>query len=164
VIFKKALEIPADRIVSINQEGTVDESVPGKVIVDVSKKEAEDLKSVGAETLGPEEEHNLLDKVEQEIPTAEGLREIEARNSGTQAKQTSLQSKHDDTHIPHEVNPQHASSGNGESHTAPNKKNNFLLRVLGPGFLAGMAGNDASAVATYAIDGATNGYGHLWLL
>jgi Mn2+/Fe2+ NRAMP family transporter len=27
-----------------------------------------------------------------------------------------------------------------------------------------MAGNDASAVATYAIDGATNGYGHLWLL
>ena len=27
-----------------------------------------------------------------------------------------------------------------------------------------MAGNDASAVATYAIDGATTGYGHLWLL
>jgi NRAMP (natural resistance-associated macrophage protein)-like metal ion transporter len=44
------------------------------------------------------------------------------------------------------------------------KKNNFFLRVLGPGFLAGMAGNDASAVATYAVDGATTGYGHLWLL
>jgi NRAMP (natural resistance-associated macrophage protein)-like metal ion transporter len=36
--------------------------------------------------------------------------------------------------------------------------------VLGPGFLAGMAGNDASAVATYAVDGAATGYGHLWLL
>jgi natural resistance-associated macrophage protein len=164
VIFRKTLEIPADRIASIKQEGSVDESVPGKVIVDVSKKEAEALTSVGAETLEPEEEHSLLDKVEQEVPTAEGLREIEARNSGTQAKQTSLQSIDGDTPIPQKVNPQHASSGNGELHTAQNKKSNFLLRVLGPGFLAGMAGNDASAVATYAIDGATNGYGHLWLL
>jgi NRAMP (natural resistance-associated macrophage protein)-like metal ion transporter len=27
-----------------------------------------------------------------------------------------------------------------------------------------MAGNDASAVGAYSVDGATNGYGHLWLL
>jgi Mn2+/Fe2+ NRAMP family transporter len=46
----------------------------------------------------------------------------------------------------------------------PSKKNNFLLHVLGLGFLAGMAGNDASAVATYAVEGASTGYGHLWLL
>ena len=39
-----------------------------------------------------------------------------------------------------------------------------MLAVLGPGFLAGMAGNDASAVTAYSVDGATNGYGHLWLL
>jgi hypothetical protein len=38
VIFRKTLEIPADRIASINQEGSVDEGVPSKVIVDVSKK------------------------------------------------------------------------------------------------------------------------------
>jgi hypothetical protein len=57
VIFRKTLEIPADRIASINQEGSVDESVPGKVIVNVSKKEAEALTTVGAEALVPEEEH-----------------------------------------------------------------------------------------------------------
>jgi len=30
--------------------------------------------------------------------------------------------------------------------------------------LSGMAGNDASAVASYSLDGAQNGYGHLWLM
>ncbi|HEY6287413.1 MAG TPA: Nramp family divalent metal transporter [Ktedonobacteraceae bacterium] len=164
VIFRKTLEIPADRIASINQEGSVDERVPGKVIVDVSKKEAEALKTVGAEALVPEEEHNLLDKVEQEVPTAEGLREIEASNSSTQAKQISVQSTVNDTTILQEAKTQHASRGDEDSHTEPNKKDNFLLSVLGPGFLGGMAGNDASAVATYAVDGATNGYGHLWLI
>ncbi|HYT36700.1 MAG TPA: hypothetical protein VEL49_05915, partial [Ktedonobacteraceae bacterium] len=107
VIFKKTLEIPADRIASINQEDNVDESVPGKVIVDVSKKEAEALTPVGAEALVPEEEHNLLDKVEQEVPTAEGLREIEASKSSTQAKQTSVQSGDDNTTIPQEAKTQH---------------------------------------------------------
>ncbi len=38
------------------------------------------------------------------------------------------------------------------------------LRVLGPGFLGGMAGNDASAVVAYALNGASNGFGYLWLL
>jgi hypothetical protein len=38
VIFKKTLEIPADRIESIEQEDRGDESIPGKVIVDVGKK------------------------------------------------------------------------------------------------------------------------------
>jgi Mn2+/Fe2+ NRAMP family transporter len=38
------------------------------------------------------------------------------------------------------------------------------LKTIGPGFLSGMAGNDATACTTYAIDGATVGYGHLWLM
>jgi len=38
VIFRKTLEIPADRIASINQEDSVDENVPGKVVVDVGKR------------------------------------------------------------------------------------------------------------------------------
>jgi uncharacterized membrane protein YdbT with pleckstrin-like domain len=142
VLFKKTLEIPANRVQSVDQ----DESTPGKVIVDVGKKEAEALTAVGAEALVPEEELSLIDKVEQEVPTAEGLREIEASNSGTQEEQ------------------QNAVLGDEETGTASGPKSNFLMRVLGPGFLAGMAGNDASAVATNAIDGATNGYGHLWLL
>ena len=39
-----------------------------------------------------------------------------------------------------------------------------IFRILGPGLLNGMAGNDSSAVTTYAVDGAQAGYGHLWLL
>ena len=78
VIFKKTLDIPTDRVQSIDQENTADESTPGKVIVDVSKKEAESLAATGVEELDSEQQHDLLDKVEQEVPTAEGLREMEA--------------------------------------------------------------------------------------
>ena len=145
VIFRKTLEIPADRIQSIDQKDLAGESIPGKVVVDVNKKETESLAATGSETLDSEQQHDLLDKVEQEVPTAEGLREVEAGNKGPHAK------------------PQQASTGDEGSSTPPGKKN-ILLHVLGPGFLAGMAGNDASAVATYAVDGATTGYGHLWLL
>ncbi|MGZ3716549.1 MAG: NRAMP family divalent metal transporter, partial [Ktedonobacterales bacterium] len=38
------------------------------------------------------------------------------------------------------------------------------LRMLGPGLLGGMAGNDSAAVTSYSMNGATNGYGQLWLL
>ena len=145
VIFKKTLEIPADRVQSIDQENIANESTSGKVIVDVSKKEAESLTSTGVEELDSEQQHNLLDMVEQEVPTAEALRELEASDKDAQATL------------------QQASAGEEGLPTSPGKKN-ILLHVLGPGFLAGMAGNDASAVATYAVDGAATGYGHLWLL
>jgi hypothetical protein len=146
VIFRKTLVIPADRVQSIDQENIEDESTPGKVVVAVGEKEAESLTAVGAEALDSEQQHDLLDRMEKEIPTVEGLRELEASNKDPQAKS------------------QQASAGDEGPHTLPAKKNNFLLRVLGPGFLSGMAGNDASAVATYAVDGAKTGYGHLWLL
>ncbi len=164
VVFKKTLEVPANRIQSIDHRDIEDASMPGKVIVDISKKEAESLTSTGVEALDTEQQHDLLDKVEQEVPTAEGLRELEEDNEDKQAEQTSVQRDGDDTPIPEEAEPQPAGEGDEEPHLVPGKKNNFLLRVLGPGFLAGMAGNDASAVATYAVDGATTGYGHLWLL
>jgi len=135
VIFKKTLEIPADRVRSIDQENIADESTSGKVIVDVGKKETESLTATGVEELESEQQHNLLDMVEQEVPTAEALRELEASDKDVQAKS------------------QQASARDEGLPTSPGKKN-ILLHVLGPGFLAGMAGNDASAVATYAVDGA----------
>jgi NRAMP (natural resistance-associated macrophage protein)-like metal ion transporter len=52
----------------------------------------------------------------------------------------------------------------GRLATAARSKLHQLLRLLGPGFLSGMAGNDATALTTYAIDGARAGYGHLWLM
>jgi Natural resistance-associated macrophage protein len=137
VIFKKSLEIPADRIHSVEPEDIEDESKPGKVIVVVSEKEAEALTSVGVEALAPEQQHDLLDSVEKEIPTAEGLREMEASSKSTQAKQTSVQSVDAGTAVPQEARLQHAGAGDEDSRTLPGKKSNFLLRVLGPGFLGG---------------------------
>ena len=59
-IFKKTLEIPADRIASIEQEDSKDESVLGKVIVEVGIKEAEALTPVMAEALAPEQHRRCL--------------------------------------------------------------------------------------------------------
>jgi NRAMP (natural resistance-associated macrophage protein)-like metal ion transporter len=130
VVFKKTLEIPADRIQSV-EAANQDESSTGKVTIEVSKEETASLTAVGAEEFSPEKQRGLLDNVEQKIPTAEGVRRLEARGTATPAKRN---------------------------------RPNFLFHILGPGFLGGMAGNDASAVASYSVDGAINGYGHLWLL
>lgn len=40
----------------------------------------------------------------------------------------------------------------------------MVLSVIGPGFIAGNAGNDAGGIATYSIIGAREGYGLLWAL
>ena len=40
----------------------------------------------------------------------------------------------------------------------------MLASVIGPGFIAGNAGNDAGGIATYSIVGAREGYGLLWAL
>ncbi len=61
------------------------------------------------------------------MQAAEGLRELETENR--QAVQ-----------VPEEP-------------SAPPGKTKFLLSVLGPGFLAGMAGNDSSAVTAYSVCG-----------
>lgn len=40
----------------------------------------------------------------------------------------------------------------------------IILAVIGPGVIAGNAGNDAGGIATYSIIGAKEGYGLLWAL
>ncbi len=40
----------------------------------------------------------------------------------------------------------------------------FYLGLLGPGFIAAIAGNDAGGIATYSVVGATYGYRLLWAL
>lgn len=40
----------------------------------------------------------------------------------------------------------------------------LILAVVGPGIIAGNAGNDAGGIATYSIAGAQEGYGLLWAL
>ena len=138
IFFKKELEIPADRIQAV-EEGTP-QHPEGDAIIDTNRKEVEGLSAFGHEELLHEREFqeqdsdNFLDEIEEAIPTAEGLRSMEQERAEL--------------------------GQDGEEQT----KKFPLLRMLGPGFLGGMAGNDSSAVAAYSIDGAQNGFGHLWLL
>lgn len=155
VVFRKKIDVPADRIKAVEPapEGHPEQ---GRITIDTGKGEIAALKAAGDETLSDEKEGGLLDTVEQEIPTAEGLRELEASGNAVQARENNseIQKQEDATRI----------TEGGEKAPSAGQKTNFLLRVLGPGFLAGMAGNDASAVTSYSVDGATTGYGHLWLM
>jgi NRAMP (natural resistance-associated macrophage protein)-like metal ion transporter len=45
-----------------------------------------------------------------------------------------------------------------------NRRLIVILAVIGPGVIAGNAGNDAGGIATYSIIGAKEGYGLLWAL
>ena len=126
-IFRKQFEVPVERIQGIEQADRVN-GTDGRVKIDASEEEIQSLAATGPETLATKSQDSVLDQIEQQIPTAEGMREIE-------------------DNIPSKL-----------SRRPP------LLRILGPGLLAGMSGNDLSAVTAYAADGARVGYGHLWLL
>jgi NRAMP (natural resistance-associated macrophage protein)-like metal ion transporter len=157
LIFKKKLDIPADRIKSVEPELEANQA-QGIVTVEVSDEEANALKSLGEEELAPESQVDILDTVEREVPTAEGVREMEASNLAEQEERESPQSLGEavaDREEQEEKQLQQPAERNGITH---------FVRTLGPGFLSGMAGNDSTAVTTYAVDGATAGYGHLWLL
>ncbi len=132
-IFQKKIKVPADRIQEVDSPTPSD---PGKgdVKLDVNEQELESLAATGAEEeLPPEKKQaarpqsGLLDQVEQQAPTEQGLREKES----------------------------------GEHVARPRST---FWKIMGPGLLAGMSGNDSSAVTAYAVDGASVGYGHLWLL
>jgi NRAMP (natural resistance-associated macrophage protein)-like metal ion transporter len=138
VIFKKELEIPADRVQQVEQTDL--SHTNGKVIIETHKKEIENLTAIGPEELVDQD--HVLDKVEEAIPTAEGLREKESANRLSLA----------------------SNDATLEANKIPTRGRFTWLRQLGPGLLGGMAGNDSSAVAAYSIDGAQNGFGHLWLL
>ena len=154
VVFQKKLDIPADRVQSVEREPEVDGSA-GKVIVAATEEETESLTAVG--------EEGLLDLVEQEIPTAEGLREREESNVARGRKSKREKFKRAEP-VKQPTQRAQVTAGADKQEEAPPEKKNFLRHVLGPGFLGGMAGNDASAVTSYSVDGATTGYGHLWLL
>ncbi len=150
VLFKKELRVPAERIQRI-EEDTNGQTV----VIEAGKDEVADLSSAGSEEFPPlegnkEQEQNLLDEVEETIPTADGLREKELK---TEIEQTS------------DSSPQEGKTSTSDTATTPGRGKLYnFLHTLGPGFLGGMAGNDASAVGSYSIDGAQNGFGHLWLL
>lgn len=128
-IFRKKLRVPADRIQAVNASAPDNEG-EGEVKVDASEPELEFLVNPGVSTLSHENkkpQDGVLDQIEQQVPTAEGLREK-------------------------------------EGHIAAPRSRNIFLRIIGPGLLSGTSGNDPSAVTAYTVDGATAGYGQLWLM
>jgi hypothetical protein len=142
LIFRKKLEIPADRVESVDRRPRPD-APQGEVTVNVGQQETRSLKaSSKEEELLGEEQQGWLDEAERTIPTHEGLRELEEMNTPAE-KERAAEAR---------VNRRE------ENQAQPTSKGKLLLRILGPGFLSGMAGNDSSAVTAYAIDGATAGY------
>ncbi|MBV9019930.1 MAG: Nramp family divalent metal transporter [Ktedonobacteraceae bacterium] len=133
VLFRKEVEIPGDRIQQVKVQQTATEN--GKILVETSQEEVENLTAQGREALTPDSD--VLGEVEEQLPTAEGLRAHERQRR----------------------DPQVAAAAE-----ARQQRPRSWWQVLGPGFLSGMAGNDASAVGTYSIDGAQVGYAHLWLM
>lgn len=150
VIFKKRIEVPADRVREVDPANT--QAPEGEVVIASSANEIDALKAVGTEELpdkaldrqgGPDDP---LAKVEETMPTVEGLRRRERRRT-LRREESGKQ-------------PQQAA----QSGQRPIGGLRGLLHTIGPGFLAGMAGNDSSAVTSYSVNGATNGYSQLWLM
>lgn len=153
VVFRKTLEVPAERIEAIEEINSADsatatepsappdeseenvqasETDEGKVILNTTIQEIRGLSATGIETLPAAQPPN------QKGEGGRGRRPSGRSGSSASRKE----------------------GDNGGESVEPGD----YLRTLGPGVLSGMAGNDASAVTSYSVNGATNGYGQLWLI
>jgi Mn2+/Fe2+ NRAMP family transporter len=142
VLFKKQIEVPAARIHAVE---TAESDAPGRVKIAANEAETDALAPAGLETLAhpapdaPDPPEGLLEQTEEALPTDAGMRQMERENE--------------------------ARARSGATPTPPRSGvRETLLRLVGPGFLGGIAGNDSSAVTTYALDGARAGFAHLWLM
>lgn len=161
LIFKKEIVVPADRVQQVERAPTGEaaledegEDAPGKVTIDAGAHEIDALGAGGKDRLAHERvarrRGDLIGEVEETLPTTEGLRRKEAETAARGRARL-------------EDEGQDARNG-GPPGTAAPARTGFTLRTLGPGFLSGMAGNDSTAVTSYSVNGATNGYGQLWLM
>jgi len=152
VVFRKTIEVPAERITDVAAP-TDDPQDNGSVTVAATAHEVAALSATGVQELPPTTKptapHDKLDKLHKR------------QHSASVAQPTEITAQAD-AKAARRDQQQHASRG--ASRGGFRTKARALWRLLGPGFLSGMAGNDSSAVASYAIDGATAGYAHLWLV
>jgi NRAMP (natural resistance-associated macrophage protein)-like metal ion transporter len=87
-LFRKKLDVPADRIQEVEPAVSSDQP-SGKVRIDASEQELESLTAAARQTLPPESERpqeDLLDQVEQQVPTTEGMREKERKIYATRPR------------------------------------------------------------------------------
>ena len=151
LLFKKMILVPANRIKEVKQEPE-DKKSPGEVVIETNLEDEEELKKRGLDILSDIEKGDILAEVQEAMPTAEGLEALEAESEQEESKQPR----------PSEEVGEEEQESPQEHATHPRILQ--LLHDVGPGFLAGMSGNDATAITSYAINGATAGYGQLWLM
>jgi NRAMP (natural resistance-associated macrophage protein)-like metal ion transporter len=175
------------------------ETASGTVILATTGDEIERLSSTGRESLADvgaaseasndlvtlarsakghsaSADSNLLEEVEQQIPTVESLRRREKERAhatrGRRAplppspgKQTVVGAEEMPPAVARSDPREQAAAPPEDVHEEPEQPAQGLsLKDLGPGLLAGMAGNDGAAVTSYSVTGATTGYSQLWLL
>jgi NRAMP (natural resistance-associated macrophage protein)-like metal ion transporter len=164
-VFRKNLKIPADRIQSVvpNAGGDKPGDSPSKVVFSATEVEVDALKSVGTEAFPPkdltraENGNDLLDRTGEALPTDVGLRRLE-KGANPETEGMANRGTPEIGRVGEEEGRAETAGDGGDGDKVK------IFQVLGPGLLSGMAGNDASAVASYSLDGARNGYGHLWLM
>ncbi len=191
-LFKKRFSVAPDRIESVepppgeDAAGThsdePDHSAAPSGVVTIAATAAEidtiaapgEPNDVLAEDQSPQD---ILSDVEETLPTVEGVRRIEARSAHVRRRKHHRPPS-SATLIPPDASaapgankstgPQALLAGSTQpSATQANDASadgGNPLAALGPGFLSGMAGNDASAVTSYSVTGSTTGYSQLWLM
>ncbi|MGE5334819.1 MAG: NRAMP family divalent metal transporter [Nitrososphaerota archaeon] len=149
VVFRKKLEIPAERVEEVDVgPGATDERTTREDREGASSHESQD-----------ESGKVVVSASKQEI------RKLSAAGSETLGPEETAETA-SDTRRGTGASNEYGAAGNGQATTTtrPGRRTGGWLRVLGPGLLSGMAGNDSSAVTSYSVNGATNGYAQLWLL
>jgi len=145
IIFRKYIEIPLERIQSVTHETEADgsESAPWKVLFSASEDEVDVLTAVGLEEFppkdlsAPEYEVDLLDLTEKALPTVVGLRRLEVESKVTGKLHETPGSE------------EYSNSEGSKDPVVIDDEKCGLFKVLGPGLLSGMAGNDASDIPDY---------------
>src|SRR5438270_11495236 len=152
LLFKKMVLVPANRIKEVRREPQ-DKKGPGEIVIETTPEDEQELKKRGLDILSDIEKGDLIAEVEEALPTAEGLEALEAESEQEESKQ------------PQPSQPsQEAGEQESPQEHAAHPRILQILHDIGPGFLAGMSGNDATAVTSYAINGATAGYSQIWLM
>jgi Mn2+/Fe2+ NRAMP family transporter len=155
LLFKKMVLVPANRIKEVRREPE-DKKGPGEIVIETTPEDEQELKKRGLDILSDIEKGDLIAEVEEAMPTAEGLEALETENK------LEAESEQEESKQPQPS--EEAGEQEGPHEHAAHPRLLQIVHNIGPGFLAGMSGNDATAVTSYAINGATAGYGQLWLM
>jgi NRAMP (natural resistance-associated macrophage protein)-like metal ion transporter len=136
LFFKKKVDIPADLIEKVEERPEHGKG-SGEVAIETTPQDEEKLAKSGLDRLPGAQKKDVISQARSE-----------QKRGGKSSQRTEAAVETQEQPKQHTARPRFLQ----------------LLRTIGPGFLMGMSGNDATAVTNYAIDGARVGYGQLWLM